>query len=192
MSGVPASSAATATATGTGTRSISPPHNIGGIGEEGRSAQAVTYPRHRNLLRRPTSQYWGHGQRGSVCPSSHIPSSPVLPVCASGQAYVVSVASCRSPARKMVRRAACAGPAGFECRRLRRAFVGEVAAASTVSTVSPAVVAPPVVPTAEVAVAPSAYVVSVASGRVTARKAVRRAACAGGLMSDDTKETAVW
>ena len=63
-----------------------------------------------------------------------------------------------------MRRAACAGPAGLERRRLRRAFVGEVAAASTVSTASPAVVVPPVVPTAEVAVAPSAYVVSCGIG----------------------------
>ena len=43
-SGVSASSAATATATAT--CSISPLHTTGGIGEEGRSAQAVTYPRH--------------------------------------------------------------------------------------------------------------------------------------------------
>ena len=116
---------------------------------------------------------WEVGYKHKHKSRSLAPSSPVLPVCASGEAYVVSVASCRSPARKVVRRAACAGPAGFERRRLRRAFVGEVAAASTVSTASLAAVVTPVVPTAEVAVAPSGYVMPVASGRATARKAVR-------------------
>ena len=95
--------------------------------------------RPRGASRIQEQDYWGHGRRGSICPSSHIPSSPVLLVSASKQAYVASVAPCRLAARKAVRRAACAGPVGFGRRRLRRASDGEMAAALTVPNVPPAV-----------------------------------------------------
>ena len=117
-----------------------------------RQALSGKRPSNRNLrpcptASTPTTRGRPHPRVGSLgawaervgLHGSHIPFPPVLLASASNEAYVASAAPCSLAVIKATRRAACAGPAWLDRRRLRRSFDDGTAVALAVPAASPAV-----------------------------------------------------